>query len=251
VSASPLPVTAGTDERCARKRQRPRPTGFWPGTASALARHLLLTVPWATLLAGCATGTVLLAVLGGTSGTPLDEGTVRLTLLPAVAALVFVPRTPSQALAQTTPLPAWVAPAAQTLMAVPAVAITLLAQLMIMTRTIPAGRGHPPAIYPLVAQLTGWCAIGVAVAAVSDRSRYSDLGGAVAAPAALGAIALAWVTPGLKDALAVPPATAQTATVAWYILAAGALGIAVAGMRDGWHRCTRTRLRSRTEDPSQ
>lgn len=217
-------------------RERPRPAGFWPGTASALSRHLLVSVPWATLLAGCATGTVLLALLGATSRTALDQGTVRLTFLPAVAAVAFVPRTPSPALAGAVPLPAWVPAATLTLLAVPAMAITCWAQLMIMASTVPVGAGHPPAIYPLVAQFSGWCAIGVAIAAVCDRTRYSDLGGAIAAPLALGAIALAWVTPGLKDALALPPATPRTATIAWSILATGALAIAAAGMRDRWHR---------------
>jgi len=197
------------------------------------------------LLAACATGTVVLAVLGETSRTPLDQGTVRLTFLPAVAALAFVPRTPSQALVGTAPLPAWVTPAAQTLLAVPAVATTCWAQLMIMTTTVPADAGHQPAIYPLIAQFTGWCAIGVAVATACDRSRYSDLGGAVAAPLALAAIALAWVTPGLKDVLALPPATPQTATIAWYILATGVLALAGVGMRDRWHRYTRPCPRSR------
>ena len=158
-------------------------------------------------------------------------------------ALAFVPRTPFQAHDQTAPLPGWVIPAVQTLLAVPAVAITCWIQLLMMTRTIPAGAGHPPAIYSLIAQLAGWCAIGVAAAAACGRSRYSDLSGAVAAPLTLAAIALAWVTPGLKDALALPPATPQTATIAWYILATGALAIALAGMRDRWHRYTRPCLR--------
>jgi hypothetical protein len=209
---------------------------------------VFLTVPWATLLAGCATGTVLLAVLGQTSRTPLDQDTVRITFLPAVVALAFVPRPPSQALAETAPLPTWVTPAAQTLLAVPPVAITCWVQLMIMTTSIPVRAAHPPAIYPLIAQLTGWCAIGVAVAAACGRSRYADLSGALAAPLALAAIALAWVTPGLKDALAFPPATSQTATIAWYIVATSALAIAVAGMRDGWHRYTRACLHSRSRN---
>jgi hypothetical protein len=240
-----VPGTESSDKRGAGKGQDPRPAGFWPGALSALARHLVLSVPWATLLAGCATGTGLLAVLGVTSRTPLDQGTVRLTFLPAVAAMAFVPRSPSPALAGTAPLPAWVIPAAQTLLAVPVLAITCWAQLMIMTTTVPAGAGHPAAIYPLIAQFTGWCAIGVAVATACDRSRYYDLGGAIAAPLALAAIALAWVTPGLKDVFSLPPATAQTATIAWYILATSALALAVVAMRDRWHRYTRPCPRSR------
>jgi hypothetical protein len=117
---------------------------------------------------------------------------------------------------------------------------------MIMAATAPAGAVRPPAIYPLIAQLTGWCAIGIAVAAICDRSRYSDLGGAVAAPLALAVIALTWVTPGLKNALVVPPATPQTAAITWCILATGALAIAAAGMRDRWHPYSRLRLHRRT-----
>ena len=198
------------------------------------------------MLAGCVTGTALLALLGETSHTPLDQDAVRITFLPAIVALAFVPRTPFQALNQTAPLPGWVTPAAQTLLAAPVVAITCWAQLLIMARTIPAGAGHPPAIYPLIAQLAGWSTLGVAAAAVCNRSRYSDLGGAIAAPVTLAAIALAWVTPGLKDALAFPPATPQTAAIAWYSLATGALAVTLAGMRDRWYRYTRPRLRSRT-----
>ena len=102
-----FPLGAGTEstDKSGAGKGQPRPAGFWPGALSALTRHLLLSVPWATLLAGCATGTVLLAVLGVTSRTPLDEGTVRLTFLPAVAAMAFVPRNPSPALAGTAPLP--------------------------------------------------------------------------------------------------------------------------------------------------
>ena len=224
----------GTEAGGASERQHPRHVA--PRALSALARHVSLTVPWATLLAGCATGTVVLATLGMTSRTPLDQGTVRLTFLPTVVALAFVVRTPTRALAQAAPVPTWVAPAAQTLLAAPAVAITCWAQLLIMASTFPAHAGHPPAIYPLVAELTGWCAIGVAVAAACDRSRYSDLGGAIAGPLALVAIVVASVTPCLKDLLAFPPAMPETATIAWYIFATGALAVAVAAMRDRWHR---------------
>jgi hypothetical protein len=249
VSISPLPRSVititrmGPTDGARPHRRAPR---FWPRALLALAPHVLRTVPWATLLAACSIGTVLLALLAQTSHTPLDQDTVRLSFLPAVAALAFVPRPPSQALAGTAPVPGWVIPAAQTLLAVPVIAITCWAQLVIMTSTVPAGAGHPPAIYPLVAQFTGWSTLGVAAAAVCSRSRYSDLGGAIAAPVALVAIALAWVTPGVKDALAVPPATPETATIAWCSLAAGALALAAAGMRDRWHRYTRPRLRWRS-----
>ena len=234
----------GTEHRSGEERRHRYPVGA--GTLAALARHVSLTLPWATLLAGCATGTVVLAVLALTSRTPLDQGTVRLTFLPAVASLAFVVRTPSQVLAQAAPLPAWVPPAVRTLLAVPAVAITGWAQLLIMASTFPTGAGRPPAIYPLVAQLTGWCAIVVAIAAICDRSRYSDVGGAMAGPLALVVIALAWVGPGLKDLLAFPPAAPKTAAIAWYTFATGALVVAVAAMRDPWRRYRLPRARTFT-----
>ena len=76
----------------------------------------------------------------------------------------------------------------------------------------------------------------MAAAAVCDRSRYSDLGGAVAAPVALLLAALAWVTPGVKDGLAVPPAAPATATIAWYGVAIVAVAVGIVGMRDRWRR---------------
>ena len=106
-----------------------------------------------------------------------------------------------------------------------------------MARTIPPHTiGHPPAVYPLIAQLTGWCAITVAAAACADRSRYADLGGAVAAPVSLAAIALVWYAPVTSRFLTEPPATAPGVTIAWYAIAAAALALTCAAMRDRWHR---------------
>ena len=88
------------------------------------------------------------------------------------------------------------APAGHVLLAAPVLAVTCWAQLRIMAHTIPPhALGHPPAVYPLIAQLTGWCAVTVAAAACVDRSRYADLGGAIAAPVSFAAIALAWYAP--------------------------------------------------------
>ena len=62
----------------------------------------------------------------------------------------------------------------------------------------------------MIAQLTGWCAVTVAAAACADRSRYADLGGAIAAPVSFAAIALAWYTPVTADSWSnrPPPRTA-------------------------------------------
>lgn len=215
-------------------------TASWLRALPLLARPIARTMPWATLVTGCLAGTVFLAVLArvaDTSGGPLDQGTVRLAFLPAVAALAFVPRVPFRPLTQAVPVPAWVAPAGHLLLAVPVLAATCWAQLGIMAQTVPPhALGHPPAVYPLIAQLTGWCAITVAAAACAGRSRYADLGGAIAAPVSFGAIALAWYVPVSARVLAGPPATGPAATIAWCAITSAALALTCLAMRDQWHR---------------
>lgn len=209
---------------------------------SLLPRHTTRTMPWATLLAGCLAGTGILAVMAhfADASDPLGPGTVRLAFLPAVAALAFVPRDAFRPLTQTTPVPAWVAPVGQILLAVPILALTCWAQLRIVASTIPPGAIiHGPAVYPLIAQLTGWCAVTVAAAACTDRTRYADLGGAIAAPASLAAIAFVWYVPVTSRFVAEPPATAHGVTITWYAIAATALILTCVAMRDYWHRCKR------------
>jgi hypothetical protein len=221
-----------------------------------LARPITRTMPWATLITGGLAGTVFLAVMAhvaDTSHWPLDQGAVRLAFLPAIAALAFVLRAPFRPLTQATPVPAWVAPVGHILLAAPVLAVTCWAQLRIMAHTIPPHTlGHPPAVYPVIAQLTGWCAVTVAAAAGADRSRYADLGGAIAAPVSFAAIALAWYSPVTSRFLVEPPATAHTVTIAWYAIATAALALTCAAMRDHWHRYTRNlhRLSSPRRNPS-
>ena len=221
----------------------PRPRLSWLRGLPVLARHITATMPWMTLLTGCLAGTVFLAVLTHVAGTahgPFDQGTVRLAFLPAVAALAFLLRTPFRPLTQTTPVPAWVAPAGHLLLAAPVLAVTCWAQLRIMAHTIPPHTiGHPPAVYPVIAQLTGWCAITVAGAACVDRSRYADLGGAIAAPVGFAGIALAWYVPVTRRILTGPAATALGVTTAWYAIAAVALTLTCAAMADRWYRFSR------------
>jgi hypothetical protein len=220
----------------------------WLPALPLLPRHTTRTMPWATLLAGCLAGTGILAALAtfGGAAQPLGSGTVRLTFLPAVAALAFVPRDAFRALTQTTPVPGWAAPVGQILLAVPILALTCWAQLRIASSTIPPGASiHGPAVYPLIAQLTGWCAVTVAAAACTDRSRYADLGGAVAAPASLAAIAFLWYLPITSRFVAEPAATADSVTITWYAIAAGALALTCVAIRDQWHRYTRILRRRR------
>jgi hypothetical protein len=220
------------------------------GAIPLLARHVIRSMPWVTIITGCVAGIAFLALLAhvaDTSHRPLDQGTVRIAFLPAVAVLAFLLRAPFRPLTQATPVPAWVTPTGHLLLAAPVLVATGWAQLRIMIHTIPSHiipshtvpphtLGDPPAVYPLIAQLAGWCAVAIAVAACVDRSRYSDLGGAVAAPVSFAAIALAWYLPASATVLVDPPATAHGVTVAWYLVATAALPLTWAAMRDRWHR---------------
>jgi hypothetical protein len=201
-------------------------------------------MPWVTLLAGCLAGTGYLALMAhfaDVSRSPLGPGAVRLAALPAVAALAFVPRAWFRPLTQATPVPAWLAPAGRLLLAAPILAVTCWAQLDMTARTFPPHTLSGPAIYPLIAQLTGWCGITVAAAAGVDRSRYADLGGAVAAPVSFAAIALAWYAPVTSKFLVEPAATAHGVTIAWYAVTAAASVLTGVAMRDQWHRYGRRR----------
>jgi hypothetical protein len=214
----------------------------WLRALPLLAPAISQTMPWATLVTGCLAGTVYLVVVAhfaGVSRSPLGPGAIRLAFLPAVATLAFVPRSSFRPLHQTTPVPAWVAPAGRLLLAAPFLAVTGWAQLRIVAHTIASQSLTRPPAYPLIAQLTGWCAVTVAAAACVDRSRYADLGGAVAAPVSFGAIALAWYTPVTSRFLAGPVATPHSATIAWYVIAAAASALTCIALRDQWHRYSR------------
>jgi hypothetical protein len=207
-----------------------------------LARHVTRTMPWAALIAGCAAGTLLLAALAyfaDKSHYSLSQTTVRFCFLPAVVAVGFALRAPVQSIAQAAPAPGWLSPAGHILLAIPVLAVTCWAQLGLMAHTSPPGAAGHPAVYPLLAQLTGWCALSVAAAACADRSRYADLGGAVAAPITMAAIALAAFVPAARHILVVPPETPRAGAFAWYLVAAAALAVTAAALRDRWHRYSR------------
>ncbi len=220
-----------------------RPRLSWLRAVPLLARPISRTMPWLTLVTGCLAGALFLAILAyvaDTSHSPLGQGAVRFSFLPAIAGLAFIARAPFRPLTQATPVPAWITSAGHLVLAAPILAATCWTELRIMTAANPQHiLGHPPAVYPLIAQVSGWCAVTVAVAACVDRSRYADLGGAVAAPVTFTAIALAWYAPGISSLLVEPPATAHGVTLAWYAVAGGALIVACAVMRDRWHRYAR------------
>ena len=165
---------------------------------------------------------------------------MRITLLPAVAALCFTPHGHSRHVVQTAPLPAWITTAGPVLFALPLLAATCWGQLRLMAGTAPAGQAVPlPAVYPLIAEFTAWSLLGAAIAGCYERTRYASLSGAIAVPVSTALIAVAEFTPALQRHLLTPPATPRAAAIAWYALAAPALALAGIALRDRWHRYTR------------
>ena len=211
-------------------------------------------MPWVTLITGCLAGTAFLCVMArvvDTSHSPLGPGTVRLAFLPAVGALAFVLRTPFRPVTQATPVPPG-GPGRSPCACRSCPGRDLLGATAHHGPHHPAAHlGHPPAIYPVIAQLTGWCAVTVAVAACADRSRYADLGGAIAASVSFAAIALAWYAPATSRFLVQPPAAAHGVIIAWYAIATAASALTCAAMRDRWHRYPRSlqRLSSPQRNP--
>jgi hypothetical protein len=218
----------------------------WLRTLPLLARPIARSMPWVTLVSGCLAGTAALALMAQNarnSQVPLDHSAVRIAFLPAVAVLAFVLNAPFRPLTQATPVPAWVTPAGYLLLATPVLAATCWVQLRLMDYSRPAASvAGAPAVYPLIAQLTGWCAVTVTIAACAQRSRYADLGGAVAAPVSFAAITFSWFLPATGKWLnepPAPPATMPGVTVTWYAVAAAALVVTCLAMRDHWYRYAR------------
>lgn len=214
-----------------------------------LPRYLFRTMPWVTLITGCLVSLAIFTILVRVAHHDqasfwLDQGTIRLSMLPAAAALAFVPYVPFRPLTRATPVPAWVTPAGHLLLATPVLALTFWAQLRIMAPVIPPHAPQDPQEprYALIAQLIGWSAIIVAAAACVARSRFADLGGAAAAPIGFALVAVAWYTPQTAEFLVHPPAAPHSVTIGWYAITAAALAITCAAMRDTWHRYRRSRL---------
>jgi len=218
----------------------------WLRTLPLLARPIARSMPWVTLVGGCLLGTAVLALMAHnarTSQAPLDHTAVRVAFLPAVAAVAFVLNAPFRPLTQTTPVPAWVTPAGYLLLAAPVLAATCWGQLRLMDYSMTAASAaHPAAVYPLIAVLTGWCAVTVMIAACTQRSRYANLGGAVAAPVSFAVIALSWFLPATGTWLnepPAPPATMHGVTITWYAITGAALIVTGVAMRDQWYRYAR------------
>lgn len=241
MTRSPTECVAGEKSRAGCRRAASRRPLYWLPALPALAPHIVRTTPWATLLAGCLSGTVLVEVMAHVlhmSHASLTQNDLRFTFLTAVAALAFVPRTSFRPVSQSVAVPGWIFPVGQVVLSLPVVVVTGWLQLHIVEATMPPAARS--AIYPLLAQLVAWSVIGVTTATCIDRTRYADLGGAVAAPLTFLLIAIGWYAPFLKAQLVTPPAAAEHATIGWYAIAAISLVATGLALRDPWQRYTKS-----------
>ena len=201
-------------------------------------------MPWVPLLAGCVAG-LAVSVTGRIFAAPSH---------PNIAASLFICRAgfalvvagqavlladPHRPVSSSMPAPAWLTTAIRVLLAVPLVAVTAAVQLGLASAGLP---GVLPWV-SLAAELAGWSAIALALAAGLQRTRWHDVAGVLAVPLALAAVAvlgqLHWqlFPAGLGD---------HSATVAWThagwrwaVVCAASLAIAAWSSRDSWRRASR------------
>ena len=168
------------------------------GGFGAAAPHLVRTVPWAVLIAACATGLAVSLVssqflnpLRSTEGVLLFS---RLAAVPLAAAMAFLAWSPDRSLTVTLPAPSWLAHAFRVACALPVIGLTVFIQYELARRELATGSAAalPGRVsWPTqLAEFIAWLAVAAAAAAAIDRTRWRELGGAVAAPITLALIAL-------------------------------------------------------------
>jgi hypothetical protein len=194
--------------------------------------HLAATMPWGTLLGGCAIGLAISVVgyrfAGAASDSAGVAAVVRAAFVPLVLVAAFLAADPHRHLVAALPAPAWLTAATHTALALPILAATAALQLRLASAELAAGQRYTgvPAHLPwlmLSAELAAAAAIALAAAGVVARTRWRELGGAIAAPVSLAVIAATQAT---------------WADVTWRILLVGALAVATAvwAQRDPWLR---------------
>lgn len=235
-------------------RARRRPAWF---RFAASGRHLLVTMPWGPVLAACLTGIgVSLAGyrLAARSQLPGEILMLqRLAFAPVVAAVAVLVQDEHRPLVTALPAPAWLTTAARVLIALPVLVLTGWTQLAITAAELGAGLRSASVpgsalLWPeLAAELAAWSAIALAAAAIIARTRWSDIGSAIAVPAALaivGMLALpAWHLLPTALSPARQPAWAD-AERAWGVAALLAVATVCWASCDPWLRLVPPRRRS-------
>jgi hypothetical protein len=213
------------------------------------------------LLAGCAAG-LGISLAAYQFAPPFEQPTsialtVRAGFVPLVAAVAFLVSDPHRSLTASLPAPAWLTVAVHLVIALPVLGLTAWIQLELAAAELGTGarvQGMSGAHLPgrsLAAELTAWIAVAVTAAALVARSRWHDLGGAIAAPAALSFVAAAALAPlhlfpsaftGLTPA---QHSAWLWAEWGWWALTLAAVPAACWASRDPW-----LRLRSAASRPA-
>jgi hypothetical protein len=210
-----------------------------------LAGHLALGTPWVPLLAGCCAGTGLSLAMDFTARTQdprLVATLVRASFVPVLAGLAFVLQDRHWLLSASLPVPGWIATAMRAGLVLPFLAVTCWLQLSLADRTLAKIRagGTLPAL-AIGAEFAGACAITLAAAAVVQRSRWHDLGGALALPLAfivLAALAFGPLRPLPTQIMTTgtwPQGWVRTTVLAAVLAVVAAAATAWSG-RDRWRR---------------
>jgi hypothetical protein len=194
--------------------------------------HLAATMPWGTLLGGCAIGLAASVVAYRFAGPASDSAGVtaalRAAFVPLALVTGFLAADPHRHLVAALPAPAWLTAATHTALALPVLAGAAALQLRLAAAELATGQRYTnvPAHLPwpaLSAELAAAAAIALATASVVARTRWHELGGAIAAPVSLAVIATTH---------------AALAGFTWRLLLVGALAVATAAwaQRDPWLR---------------
>lgn len=224
-----------------------------------LARHVAGTMPWGPLLAGCGTGICvsLAAALsrGATQQPPQIVLGVRASFVPVMVGLAFLLHDPHRQLTAALPARAWLTSAVRVALALPVVAVTCSAELYVAAQALAANlraAGAGSVALPwtaLAAEFAAWCLLALAAGAVVARTRWHDLGGVVAAPCAIAALAILGLAPLhlLPTAFTDMTAAERHAwTLAWRLWAGfslAAIAAAAWASRDPWLRARVVRIR--------
>ena len=243
---------------CTRNRDHPgRATRF---RVVAAGPHLARTMPWGALAAGCGVG-LAISLASYWLAHPFQEPvnltllTIRAEFVPPTAAVAFIVTDPCRRLTPALPAPIWLSTATHLIIAAPLLSLTAYAQVRLAAAQLnidSLSQGQPVPRLPwasLSAEFAAWLAITLAVAAFVARTRWNDLGGAIAAPATLGVLALLAATPLhlLPASLIGPTASVRAAWFhsdwSWCTLGGLATFIACWASRDPWSRLRRRGLR--------
>jgi hypothetical protein len=215
--------------------------------------YLVRTQPWGAVAGAAGLGLFIVVVIASSSGLLQSPEDLVIGLRSAFVAtslgIAFVSSDATGELVEALPVPAWRLCAVRLALTLPALALSGAGQIVIGAHAFTVddrlqGLGHRPLAWPgLASELVGFCGLLVIATAVVNRSRWRDLGGALAAPLGLGLIALLALLPlGLLPSTylfsptRVSHRTWEQAEWTWVAVAAVSGVIAAWANGDRWHR---------------